>query len=414
MNTLYAILLLTLVTYPAFAQLTKPESLKIHGFASQAYVHTSDNSFFGDSENGSLDFTELGINASYQLSPRLRLAGQLLSRRAGELYTGSPWLDYALADINLRSTTENQFGIYLGRIKNPIGLYNETRDVAHTRQGVFAPQVIYFDKVRNLLMSADGFHLYSNHFLSSGNVLIRIGAGYPLPDKNVEYAFMGQNWQGKLDDRKPGLFGRIMYEHDGGRWVFALSGTTLELDFNRGQQDAIPFPAGAGLSSGTIDIDYTTLSSQYNAEKWQFTTEVAFEHVSYNNISAAFDQAGFDSIGYYGQLDYKFNSNRQAFIRYEEFQLNRDDWNGKKAARESLATSIFLSGFGINQPPSPAHNNYSKAWVFGGHWDIKPNLRLRAEYHFVEGTAILSQRENTVPLTEKYWNMFAMSLSYRF
>ncbi|WP_286304404.1 hypothetical protein [Methylophaga marina] len=42
------------------------------------------------------------------------------------------------------------------------------------------------------------------------------------------------------------------------------------------------------------------------------------------------------------------------------------------------------------------------------------NVMLRAEYHIVEGVATLSPRENTVTDTSKRWDMFAMSLSYRF
>lgn len=390
------------------------DNFQYHGFASQGLIFTTDNNFFGDSDHGSAKLTEIGINASTQISSNIRLAGQVISRHAGEFYNGSPWLDYALVDIKLLSTPQYQFGAYLGRIKNPIGLYNETRDVAFTRQGVFAPQVIYFDKVRNLVMSADGLSFYSNHFLSNGNLLIQAGAGYPIPDKNVEYAYMGQDWAGKLNADELSFFGRIMYEHDGGRWIYSLSGAQLGIDFDHGAADAIPFPAGPGLSSGEIKIDYTVVSAQYNGEKWQFITEAALEHVVYDGIGATFDSSGFDSIGFYGQLDYKFTPNWQAFIRYEEFQLHKDDWNGQEAATKSIETSQFLSGFGIQQPPSPAHVNYAKTWVIGGHWDIKSNLRLRAEYHISEGVATLSPRENTIPLTNKYWDMFAMSLSYRF
>jgi len=390
------------------------ERIQTHGFASQALIFTTDNNFFGDSEHGSADFTELGLNASFKLSPNIRLAAQLISRHAGEFYNGSPWLDYALIDINFMSTHQHQLGSYIGRVKNPVGLYNDTRDVAHTRQGVFAPQVIYFDKVRNLIMSADGLHLYSNHFLSTGNLLIQAGAGYALPDKNVEYAYMGQNWAGELEGNNLSFFGRVMYEHDGGRWIFSLSGANLSIDFDHEAADSTPFPAGAGLNSGDIELDYAVLSTQYNGEKWQFTAEVALEHTNFDGIGTVFDKSGFDSIGYYAQLDYKFSHNWQAFIRYEEFQLNKDDWNGKKAAKESQQTSQFLSGFGIQQPASPAHVNYAKTWVIGGHWDINKSLRLRSEYHISEGVATLSPRENSIPLTAKYWDMFTISLSYHF
>ena len=39
-------------------------NLQMHGFLSQGWVWTSDNDFFGDSQDGSFDYTELGVNAS--------------------------------------------------------------------------------------------------------------------------------------------------------------------------------------------------------------------------------------------------------------------------------------------------------------------------------------------------------------
>ncbi len=410
MKHITALLLSCLMTTASFADNDWSDNLQVHGFASQAFVYTTDNNFYGDSDHGSVAFTELGLNASFQLSPSLRLAGQVLSRHAGEFDHGSPRIDYALIDATLISSSKGRAGVYLGRIKNPIGLYNDTRDVAHTRQGIFNAQTVYFDKVRELIMSSDGMQFYSEYLFSNGALLIQAGMGYPLPDKNVEHTYMGKDWAGNISGDELGLFGRVMYEHDGGRWIYAITGSQTTLDFNHGAADATPF----GLSSGEIEIDYTILSAQYNGEKWQFTTEVALQHTSYNDISIAFDNAGFDSTAYYGQLDYKFTPQWQAFIRYEEIHLH-DDWNGKKTAEKSIANSQFLAdNYGIQQTPTPAHANYAKIWTVGGYWDIKNNFRIRTEYQLVEGTLTLSPRENNIPLSDKYWNLFAISLSYRF
>jgi hypothetical protein len=402
--------------WPAFAETENTANSRFHwnGFASQAFVHTSDNRFFGDSDNGSVDFTEIGLNGSYLLSPRLRLAGQVLSRRAGDLYSGSPQIDYALLDATLFSSAQSTFGMYLGRIKNPIGLYNETRDVAHTREGIFLPQTIYFDKVRNLTVSSDGLHLYGRLYRDSGTWSLQGGIGYPIVDKNFEYAYMGQDWDGKIRSNDLAAFGRLLYEHNGGRWIYAFTGASVRTDFRAGGADTVAFPVGPGLSSGNIDIDYSVFSAQFNGEKWQFTTEVAFQAARYRNISAAFEAQDFNSIGYYSQLSYNFTPRWQGFVRYEEFQLNHDDWNASNRARQNLEESAFLANFGIDRSPIPAHAYYSKIWAFGGHWDVTPQWRVRAEYQIVEGTATLSPRENDMSQTDKHWNLFALSLSYHF
>lgn len=401
---------------PVFAETENTSSPRFHwnGFASQAFVHTSDNRFFGDSDDGSFDFTEIGLNGSYLVSPKLRLAGQVLSRRAGDLYSGSPQIDYALLDATLFSSAQSTFGMYLGRIKNPIGLYNETRDVAHTREGIFLPQAIYFDKVRNLTVSSDGLHLYGRLYRDSGTWSLQGGIGYPIVDKNFEYAYMGQDWDGKVRSNDLAAFGRLLYEHNGGRWIYAFTGASVRTYFRASGADQVAFPAGPGLSSGNIDIDYSVFSAQFNGEKWQFTTEVAFQAARYRDISSAFAAQDFNSIGYYSQLSYNFTPRWQGFLRYEEFQINHDDWNASNRARQNREESAFLANFGIERSPIPAHAYYSKIWAIGGHWDVTPQWRVRAEYQIIEGTATLSPRENEMSQTDKHWNLFALSLSYYF
>ncbi len=119
-----------------------PENLQLHGFLSQGYVKTSDNRFFGDSDEGSWDFREIGANLSYQPMPNLLFAGQLLSRTAGELYDGSVRLDYGLVDFTAVMEADRRLGVCVGRLKNPLGFYSDTRDVPFTRPSVFLPQSI--------------------------------------------------------------------------------------------------------------------------------------------------------------------------------------------------------------------------------------------------------------------------------
>jgi hypothetical protein len=172
--------------------------IQVHGFASQGVVNTSDNRFFGNSPSTSFDFTELGVNASYQASPRLLFSGQILARRAGEMYDGTPSLDYGLMDFSFVSDAEKRLGVRIGRIKNPFGLYNETRDVPFTRPGIFLPQVIYYDKIRNVLLSYDGAMLYGDLFRPQGNLSLSLGAGRSVIDENVEWAYLADDFAGEL------------------------------------------------------------------------------------------------------------------------------------------------------------------------------------------------------------------------
>ncbi|MGB5671561.1 MAG: hypothetical protein WBM71_13535, partial [Sedimenticolaceae bacterium] len=176
------------------------QNLQVHGFLTQGYVKTTDNRFFGDSDskNGSFDYTELGVNASFRATPSILLAGQLLSRRAGDMYDGSPTVDFALVDWNISTSQDSDYGILVGRIKNPLGFYNETRDVAFTRPSIFLPQQVYFDKVRNLVLSSDGGQIHGEFYKPSGYWRVNFGIGSNTVDENVEFSYLGNDFGGDL------------------------------------------------------------------------------------------------------------------------------------------------------------------------------------------------------------------------
>ncbi len=104
------------------------DTLQVHGFLSQALIITDDNNFFGHSSrgDGSLEFTEIGLNVSLRPHQDVLVAAQLLSRRAGgDSSDAQPELDYGLIDYQMVSNQQRTFGVQLGRFKNPFGFYPE-------------------------------------------------------------------------------------------------------------------------------------------------------------------------------------------------------------------------------------------------------------------------------------------------
>src|SRR5699024_7838447 len=93
-----------LLVSPWYAEGKFIDSLQIHGFVSQSFILTTHNNFFGDSkDNGSFDFRELGLNASWRASPKLQIAAQGVARWAGKNDEGAPRLDYGLVDYTVLS-----------------------------------------------------------------------------------------------------------------------------------------------------------------------------------------------------------------------------------------------------------------------------------------------------------------------
>lgn len=371
------------------------ENLEVHGFATQGFVKTSANSFFGDSEDGSFDFTELGVNATLEPTPRVRLSGQLLSRNAGEMYSGSPVVDFALADVSLRSTQEGSLAFVAGRIKNPLGLFNETRDVAFTRPGVFLPQVVYYDKLRNVLMSSDGAGFRMEQFGDQANVNFYVAAGQPQSDENIDYVYLGRKLSGDFEPKGLSYIGSLLIEtpDKGLRGSFSIASTSL--DFDRKPNDPI--------GDGRLDFVYWIASLQYATEDWTITAEYMREPIDWDGFEGSiFNDKSADAEGYYLQAAWRAREDIEFVLRYEEGFADRADRSGK---------DIEQATWGL----VPSHTQYSKIFTLGARWDPTPNIMLRAEYQRHNGTFILSSRENPDPSElDPDWDMFSISASYRF
>ncbi len=364
---------------------------QFHGFLTQAYVKTDHNRFFGPSDQGSLEFTEIGVNASTRPLPQLLLSAQLLSRRAGAMYNGSPVLDFAVARWDIAERDDYHADVSLGRLKNPIGLYNTTRDVAHTRPSIFLPQSIYFDKVRNLEHSSDGMRLHLDHFGSSYLLSLDAGIGRPLLDDNVEAAYLGRDWQGSIESDRTSKVAQLRYSTLDEQWRLALSYADVHMQFSPGSSDP--------LSAGKTDFRFMVGSVQYNQDDWSLTAEYAREPLRHRDYGPLIDHSS-TAESYYLQIQHYLNDPVTLYARYEEAFADKEDRSGRKGAARTGVPDYFL---------------YARSLTLGARWDITPSFMLSADYSFHRGTLLLSNLDNPNPADlHKDWNLFAILLSYRF
>lgn len=369
------------------------ERLQLHGFASQNVLQTSANRYFGDSEDISTAFSEIGLNLSYRLDARMLLAAQVLSRRAGDMYDGEPTLDYGLLDLRLVSSASRIAGVRLGRIKNPLGLYNETRDVPFTRPGIFLP-LVYFDNIRNQFLSSDGMAAYVTHQGASGRADLTLGLGRPLLDTNVEWIWFNNDYDAMLVPDGLAWFLSLWYSTPDERLRLGLSSVGSDMNFKP--------EMGSGLPSGSIGFIYTLASLQYNARDWSLSAEYARVPSNRRGLSAIVPLPDQVIEGYYLQGSYRLRPNLEWMIRYEEGFADKDDRSGERLASYTLGQM-------------PAAGFFSRIWTSGLRWDLTPQLMLRLEYQRHHGTFILSFRENPPgsPMTRD-WDVWAASVSVRF
>jgi len=368
------------------------EGLELHAFVSQGYVHTSDNRFMGDSQNGSFDFREIGASASLRLSPRWLFSAQLLSRKAGDLSNDSVDVDYALVDFTAHSSETWRLGLVAGRFKNPIGLYNDTRDVPFTRPSVFLPQSIYWEKLRDIMLSADGVQGYAEYYSGRHAFFLQLGVGLFQTDSNLEWTYLNMDPPGEFERGSPEPVGRLLYELDGGRVRLGLSGLTAGLTYRPGPVDF--------LGSGDLDLEYWVGSFQYNAEKWSFTVEYMQEPVRMEDYGLPVLERDQAAESYYLQGLWSPTSDWELMLRYDAAFLDRKDRSGEEqSAHDGL----------------PRHRYYAKTWSVGITWKPDRRIMLRAQHDWVDGTAFLSGRENLDPTTmSDRWRMLSLSVSLGF
>ncbi len=162
------------------------EKVEVHGWFSQGYMKSSENNVYVGTRDGTSDLREYGVNFSGNLTDEIFLAAQLMAYNLGGQGGDEIFLHYGLADY----TVSNNFGIRAGRLRIPMGLYNETRDIDMLRTSVFLPQNIYSDYYRDYYSGMDGASIYGNvDFGDWGFLSYQAGIGKPITNNSEKGDF---------------------------------------------------------------------------------------------------------------------------------------------------------------------------------------------------------------------------------
>lgn len=364
------------------------KNYQIHGFASQGYIDTDDNNFYGESRGGSTDYYEVGVNGFWQIAEKASLSGQLLARDAGETDDGDIRVDYLFLDYRFINMEAARAGLRVGRVKNPLGFYNEARDVVFTRPSILLPQSIYLEGtgVREILFSSDGIQLYgdwdhANHHTAFKMNFAKSNEASDQTKKN--FLSGGGGIPGfSLDSMRISnlFFTQVMDEIDGGRLRFALSyvRATITADL---VSTLFPIPPLVA----NLDTDIIALSGQYNQERWSLTSEYSLTNTS-SDFAGTSDRSR--SEGIYLQGQYRLTPELTGLLRYDLSYGDRNDRGGSDA-RDATAGLSW----------APTYN-----WIVMG------------EYHYIHG----SSGDSSVPGIDNpggatnETRLLALMVGYRF
>ncbi|MEE2024907.1 MULTISPECIES: hypothetical protein [Alkalimonas] len=365
-----------------------------HGFMAQGMIQADKSNFINRSGDPSFALTEVGLNASLQLQPSFRLAGQVVYLDGGNRYPDGLKLDYLFVDWSLMSQLDWQINAYAGRFKNQHWLYSSTRDVPLTRPSIVLPQSVYFDAFRDIAVSSDGVALKARVNSAVGHWELNWSLGAtPLSDKQTSL-LLGESVLGK-SQQKYVHQASMFWQPELSNWTLGISLLDSEFSFRRAEGD--------DFWDADFVVQRVMFNAQYQQERWQLVSEIFQERMDTRGFfSPAFEVQQFGQGGYL-QGSYQLNSKLRFNATMDYFVANKDDRQGRQLAEAS-------------QGMVPEHFGYQHSFMLAASRELAPRVRLQLEHHWVHGTGRLAPV--IVPELDKnrqpYWQLWAVQLMYWF
>lgn len=278
---------------------TNQPPIDFHGFAGQGFIVNSGNNQYlgGDSKDGTIDFREYGINASWAKG-KWRVGAQVFGQKLGPYGDDKIKLDWANVDYQ----AAQWFGVRVGRVKMPRGLYNEALDLDSTRPFTLLPQSIYDARLRDFNAAFNGGMIYGNVDLGKvGSVDYRVFGGMmPVSMKSgaVDY-FNTAYFAPALDMSIDHVVGGTVF------WNTPLNG--LKFGYSCSVLDDLSVTKVTSFG-GAAPVPYTRysdpifrhmLSAEYNWGKWTFAAEGGMDNTLYHYSFSNTTTTDYQGYNYY-------------------------------------------------------------------------------------------------------------------
>jgi len=346
-------------------------NVQVHGFASQGFIYTNQNNWLTmNTSEGSGTATEMGLNASSQLTDRFRVGAQVYDRNLGELGQWHPTLDWAVADYRFK----DWFGIRAGKVKTILGLFNDSQDLDFLRVFALLPQGIYPTDLRDTTIAHDGGDIYGNISLGNkhGSLIYTAYAGYRNDSVYSGYPYMLKPLGIDFDS-----LGGLQYGGDL-RWITPLNGLLIGL--SRMNQEI----AGKGTLvsqwnpvPGPIPYRITTTAfwtnqfyGEYSWHKLQLDSEY---RRCFNDVpTMPGSSVSTDARAWYLSGSYRVHKRIQLGSYYSHYSFT--------TVSQGPVALLWPSQ---SDTSSPKNHIYDK--VFAARFDLNRFIFVKAEGHFIDG-----------------------------
>lgn len=401
----------TVLLLPAIGSAFDLGPVAINGFLSQGYLNSSGNNFLSNSRKGTTQYNELAITVNSQLTEKLRVGMQLLSRDLGPAGNNDVRLDWAFGDYHF----DDLLGIRVGKVKLPMGLYNEGRDSDFMRPMVFLPQSIYDENKRDLMVAYKGVGLYGNvpagpvgdfdyhiyggsidYFNDSGQArglqqqLQTIAqrqrktvAGFDISNRYV--------WGGSLVYNTPLEGLRFAGSVFNGKSDFdmRLTSYTTDPDTHVTTPTTTAYQGYGNMKNNVVaSVEYASPYVTFASEYIQYRAIKKFTIVP--PIGSGI------SDGWYFLLSVPVRQFTLSGL-YDVFYEDRDDRHGDRLRAQGAKD----------------YQGWRKDLGLALRYDLNQNWAMKTEFHYIDGAANGTAVFNTLGVV-RYWNYFAAKVSYNF
>ncbi|MGE0086358.1 MAG: hypothetical protein AB7S75_18270 [Desulfococcaceae bacterium] len=408
-SLLFFLLIFTFL-YPAYGY--DLGNVEIHGFISTGYMQSTDNNFLLDSEDGSFQFNETGINFGVSVTDNMRIGLQFYSFDLGDIGNNDVNLDWAFMDYKWK----NELGLRIGKIKNPLGLYNELQDYDMLRPSILLPQGMYHQYLRETAISYTGAGIYGTVSMGNAGTL-----GYDLIGGTMEIDDDGGLLKYLSTDELTFDSGEADHVYGGRlKWYTPLSGLLLSASY---QQLDIIYQAhrNAYISLGPIgppmevaidsvienpdmqfiigsaeySIGDLTLAAEYGTRRKNLTVTTDLSKLGRPNPPPM--ELEIDDESYYGLISYRFTDWFEAGACYSVFYPDKDDRDGER----------------FEKAGKPDYLAWQKDWALSARFDITDFWLIKLEVHFMDGVALCSYEDNPDGFDQD-WTLYAIKTTFSF
>jgi hypothetical protein len=375
--------------------------IDIHGFISQGFLWSDENNYLGDSEEGSFQFNELGINFSKDLSDELRIGMQIFSRDLGETGNNQVEIDWAYGDYRWR----DWLGLRVGLMKMAHGLYNETRDVDMLRTWILLPRSVYEETIRDYYTRMWGGELYGTIPIGvAGNLKYRALIGSYTPDSGesgLTRFVKNEAFPLEVDEFENGV------QYNGSlQWQTPLPGLRFaathwnQKNFSVDIRTNVPLgpdvPAGTPLEV-SLKNETTVFSAEYVRNNLTLVAEYNHEDIRYSIPGAPVAPVKQVGAAWYLGAAYRFTDWFELGGYYSENYPDRDDKDGER----------------FTEAGEPDFLAWRKGFALTARFDVTDSWVVKLEGHRINGAAGLF-REDHPGGFEEDWHLFAAKASFNF